>query len=202
MFQRLRNRITHALAVLHSHDPITPVLAFFAMLGDSTHLCRRTARLYFRLIRQFRAAGATWREAVIMPLTIPAFLGGSTWINDLANSVVGGFALKIAAYTATQAGTAVDMLQGFGNLFGILVFGTLTDGTHAVKIQECDTSGGTYTDIPGATFTKGGAVGDDDVFEIITCRRTKRFIKVASTVAGTTTGAVYGCLVLSMKKSG
>ena len=202
MFQRLKAHITRALFTLRTHDPIAPIHEFFALFGGVSGDLRRFGRLYISLIRKFRAAGATWREAFAMPLAVPAMFGGSTWITDLSKGMVHGFALKIAAYTASQTGFAVDMIQGFGNCFGILVIGVLTDGTHAFKMTECDTSGGTYTDIPGAVFGQGADLTDDDMIEIITFRRTKRFIKAASTLAGTTTGAVAGVLVLSMKKSG
>jgi hypothetical protein len=204
MFTRLMARLRRARLIL-DHNLFTPgernARAFVAMLGggvSATWLLGRTLRLYARAIRKFRAAGATWTEAFLIPASVPALIGGNTWITDLGHNVLGGMALKIAAYTTTQAGTAVDMLLGFGNLFGIAVYGTMTDGTHALKLTECDTSGGSYTDVAGGGFP---ATPVSDTFAIVTGRRTKRFIKAASTISGSpSTGGIYGVLVLQMVK--
>ena len=76
----------------------------------------------------------------------------STYLWDLAHNALTGQALKVAAYTATDTGTAVDCQAGDGHVHAVLEVGTVTDGTFALKMQESATSGGTYADITGATF--------------------------------------------------
>src|SRR3990172_1423047 len=95
--------LRHIFHTITSWEPATQTQAFFAMLGTPIWTVRRVVALYARLVRMFRAKGASWREAFVFPLAVPALVGGSTWINDL-KSVIGGMGLKIAAYTSTQTG--------------------------------------------------------------------------------------------------
>ena len=63
--------------------------------------------------------------------------------------------------------------------------------TLAVKLQECDTSGGTYTDVTNGGFTTTAA--NTAAFEQIALNVSdlKRFVRTNSTVSGGTgTGAV------------
>jgi hypothetical protein len=186
---------------LWSHEPQSEAETFFAMLGQSTRTVRRAVRLYARMVGAFHRAGATWREAIVLPFAVPAALGGSTWINDLASNVVGGVALASALRTdGAVAGLAVDMSEAFGNVFAIAVSATVTDGTYAIKMQEDPASGGTYVDIAGATMSL--VATDDNGLKFLTFRRTKRFVRAHITVAASTTGGTVGVIVLGMKKAG
>lgn len=96
--------------------------------------------------------------------------------------------LVSAARTASANGTGVDTM-GYNEVVALLDVGAVsgTSPTLDVKLQESDTSGGTYTDISGAAFaqvtdanhslTIGVKVGDGV---------RKRFIRAVATIGGTT----------------
>jgi len=125
----------------------------------------------------------------------------STWINDLKNSVVGGLSLAPAVRTADGTGAVVDLLEGDGGCFAVIETGLITDGSHDVKIQETDDSGGgSLTDIVGAT--QAIAATDDNKSFIVNFKRSKRYVVAFSDVVSATTGGIVGVAVYSMKKSG
>lgn len=101
--------------------------------------------------------------------------------------------LAPASRTATTNGTGVD-LQGFEGAEIIITAGTITDGTHAPKLQESDNGStfadvsssdllGTFSNITSNSTQKVGYVGN------------KRYIRVVVTVSGATTGGVYAAIV-------
>lgn len=53
--------------------------------------------------------------------------------------------------------------------------------TWDLKLQECDTSGGTYADLTGTAATQAVATDDDKVIGITIKKPLKRFLKVVST---------------------
>lgn len=99
------------------------------------------------------------------------------------------FSFRPSAQTATANGTAVDT-QGYNSLACTLEVGAVsgTSPTLDVKLQESDTSGGTYTDISGATFTQVTAANSSQVIRLdgLNTGSRKRFIRAAATIAGTT----------------
>lgn len=104
-------------------------------------------------------------------------------------------ALDPDAYTAAaNAGTAIDT-QGLENILFILMAGDLgASATLAFKITECDTSGGTYTDITGASATTltQASPNDSNKAAAVELKRgdwTKRYLKCVATV-GTATSDV------------
>ena len=108
------------------------------------------------------------------------------------------FTFRPNALTATANGTAVDAL-GYNSLAAALEVGTVsgTSPTLDVKLQESDTSGGTYTDISGAAFTQVTASNNSQILRVEglgTSR--KRFIRAVATIAGTTPSFAFGCELL------
>ncbi len=127
-------------------------------------------------------------------------------MNILATIPAGLVTLLAAAAsrTALLTGTAVD-IQGYeGNLLVILESSAATAGTNPtldVKIQDCDTSGGTFADVTGAAFaqvtTTAVALGI-----ALDTGKVKRWIKVIGTLGGTATPTfVYGVCLVGLKKS-
>ena len=107
--------------------------------------------------------------------------------------------IDVGAQTSTVTSAAVD-LKGYRSCLVIIDADAWTDGTHTFSLTECDTSGGTYTavastDISGSAPVIDGAPDDDQAY-ILGYVGSKRFIKVVSTVAGASTGAIYGALVI------
>lgn len=98
------------------------------------------------------------------------------------------FLLRPQTATSTQTGTGVDTM-GYNSAAVTLEVGAVsgTTPTLDVKLQECATSGGTYTDISGATFTQVTAANNSQVMRVegLGTNR-KRYIKAVATIAGTT----------------
>ncbi len=98
------------------------------------------------------------------------------------------FTIRPQAATATVTGSAVDTL-GYNSAMAALEVGAVsgTTPTLDVKLQESDTSGGTYTDITGAAATQVTASNNSQVIRVEglgTSR--KRFIRAVGTIGGTT----------------
>lgn len=104
------------------------------------------------------------------------------------------------ARTANYVGTAFDnsLYEGSGKV--VLDVGTVsgTTPTCDFKLQECDTSGGTYTDIVGATAAQITATGVREINYNVS--GTKKFIKVAGTITGTSPSFAVGELHVGLKK--
>lgn len=152
-----------------------------------------------------------YREARILGLSVldamrlvsqPPIAGGmpgTAFINDLKNALVFADVATFipSVFAATANGAAVDMVNADGNCFAILVLGVATALTSLdMKMQESDTSGGTYTDIPLATFPQQ-TTGSHTL--VINFKRTKRFVRGVGTLVGTS--VAMSCLVLGVKKS-
>lgn len=98
----------------------------------------------------------------------------------------------------TVNGGAIDT-DGYDEAAFVVNVGTIvntnSDTTLDVKVQECDTSGGTYADITDAAITQL-AYTDDDVIATINVRlggraNRKRYVRAVGVVAGTDSAA-YG----------
>lgn len=101
---------------------------------------------------------------------------------------------------ATTTGTAVD-LAGFDQAAVVIAAGVITDGTHTIKLTECDTTGGSYTDVAAGdlsgTFTALTSGAGGSATQEVGYLGSKRFLKVVSTVTGSpSTGGVYGAIVV------
>ncbi|MBI5192766.1 MAG: hypothetical protein HZA08_04910 [Nitrospirae bacterium] len=117
-------------------------------------------------------------------------------MKDLYNNLSVAQSLPAAARTASANGTGVD-LQGFEGALVIISTGTITDGTHAIAIQESDDNS-TFTavaaaDLQGTAPSIGAA--NDNVDYKVGYIGAKRYIRAAVTVSGATTGGVYCAIV-------
>lgn len=106
----------------------------------------------------------------------------------------------VAIDGATATAIAVDTL-GFDELALILSQGVMDDALTALKVTECETSGGSYTDVDGADFATDATLpdaGDDGKINgvFINLQNRKRFIKVVATSGSTGAGVVLSILAL------
>ena len=127
----------------------------------------------------------------------------STWIGDLKNTLkddAAGNSIRPQTSTATVTGQAIDLVDTDGQCFAALQVGTVsgTSPTLNVKVQEADTSGGTYADISGATFVQ---VTVSNKSEIINFKRAKRFCKLIGTIAGTSPSFAFAGQLYGQKKA-
>jgi hypothetical protein len=104
------------------------------------------------------------------------------------------------ARTANYTGTAFDTKDYEGSAKVIVDVGAVsgTTPTLDLKLQESDTSGGSYTDIAGATAAQMTATG---VAEInYNANQAKRWIRVAGTITGTSPSFANSELFVGFKK--
>lgn len=116
---------------------------------------------------------------------------------DIDKSLVVTQSLHPSARTASANGTGVD-LAGFSAAVIVVHVGTRTDGTHVLKIQESDDNS-SFTDVAAADQSGSfpADVTSNTPIEVGYTGR-KRYLRVVSTVSGTTTGAVYGASVIKV----
>ncbi len=108
---------------------------------------------------------------------------------------------NIAAKTTTFNGTAFDALnyEGIAQIAQYVGVVSGTTPTLDGKIQESDTSGGTYTDIAGATFTQVTATNNLQTIKI-DVSAAKRFLRYVGTIGGTTPSFTMGVAFNGVKK--
>lgn len=126
-----------------------------------------------------------------------------TNILDFKNNVAlpnDGGSVKPQTATATVTGGAVDLVETDGPCFAIVAVGTVsgTSPTLDVKVQESDTSAGTYTDISGATFAQ---ITASNKTLAINFKRSKRFVRLLATIAGTSPSFACAGIIFGEKRA-
>jgi hypothetical protein len=117
---------------------------------------------------------------------------------DLKSNIKMGVSIAQAAKTSTATGTGFDV-SGSHGACAVIDAGAWTDGTHAFTVQESDDNS-TYTDVSatnldGTAPTISGTSGQSQQY-YLGYKGNKKYIRVKSTVSGTTTGAIYGAYIL------
>ena len=114
--------------------------------------------------------------------------------------------LAIAARTAAANGTAVDrQLSGasgtnewFSSATLVVHTGAITDGTHAITLEVSDNNSDWEAAASGdlqGSLPSIGSSNDDTLYEV-GYTGTKRYLRAVTTPSGTTTGGVYGAVIL------
>ncbi len=123
-------------------------------------------------------------------------------MSDLYNNTLVKETLAVVARTASANGTAVDRGEDSSDFQGVMVVvhtGTMTDGTHTIEVQDSDASGSGFAAVDNALLqgTEPAIVAADDnkVFEL-GYQGSKRYVRAIVTVAGATTGGIYGATVI------
>jgi len=116
---------------------------------------------------------------------------------DIRSDVSPAISLAVDTHTASANGSAVD-LQGYEAALVLVVTGTITDGSHAIGLQESDDAS-TWSNVASSdilgTLPTIGATDDDKTFTFGYIG-SKRYLRVTTTVSGATSGGAYGALVL------
>lgn len=117
----------------------------------------------------------------------------------VVNTVPPGAIVDNASWTST----AIDTL-GFSQALLLWILGALDIAMVALKVQECETSGGSYTDVPGCVFGTStnvagstsalpSATADNNVYGFnLDLRGRKRYLKIVATGGDGAAGS-YGC---------
>jgi hypothetical protein len=124
-------------------------------------------------------------------------------IHNLGDKTFALSLLPSDVVTTTGLGSAVDLEDYEGEM--AVVLDAEAGGasiTYAVKLQESDTSGGSYTDVTGGAFTTTDA--NTALVEKISVNTNdmKRFVKLSITVAGGTGAGAVSVVALASKKYG
>lgn len=129
--------------------------------------------------------------------------GGALTGSGAALTTPGNFSIApIGFVTGTHVGTIVDCGL-YGNMFRSIQFvisaQTITDGTHAVSVQECATPLGVYaavdpTRVQGSALTLAAA-NSNNLFAV-GVHHTLRYVQLVITSAGTTTGGLFQAIAL------
>lgn len=117
---------------------------------------------------------------------------------DLHNSLSRLQLLPGARVAATGNGIAVD-LQGCTGVLKLMFESSAGGGTTPamdVKIQECDTSNGTYSDVTGKAFAQVTDAAASSQEMALDTRAVKRFIRAVKTVTGTT--PTFDCALVAV----
>jgi hypothetical protein len=85
--------------------------------------------------------------------------------------------------------------DGFEYAKIIAAVGATDIAMSALKLQHCDTSGGSYEDITGASFTAPTATDDGKLYGFyVNLLRKKRFIKIVATAGDGSVGVAFTAL--------
>lgn len=133
---------------------------------------------------------------------------------DIQNSAIAKTLLMPQAVTQTTTTTHVDMGAGIGGQGGLTMLLNIgaVSGTGGpacdIKLQECATTDGTYTDITGATFAQlttgssGVTTGANAASVKTVFNRGQRYVRAVLTVAGTTNPSfTLGLSLIEMKRN-
>ena len=105
------------------------------------------------------------------------------------------------AVTSTATSSAIDLLEYDGDVLLVLdcAAGTGTSPTLDIKLTECATTGGTYTDLSGATFTQ---VTDSASIQTLVINKdsAERYIKIVQTITGSSPSFTFSVTLICVKK--
>lgn len=122
-------------------------------------------------------------------------------MSNVANNMKFYYCLATdAAASDTDADGAVVDTQGFdGAMFVTSIEDSVATGVATLKVKQCDTSGGTYAALSGATATATSATNDDlntKLLVVDVYRPKERYLKanITSATANIAFGATYAIL--------
>ena len=123
----------------------------------------------------------------------------STKLQDVADQAILGAGLTPQTVTSSLNGAAADMINADGLCFAIQQIGSVTgtSPTLAGKIQESADGSTGWTDIPGAAFT---TVTSSTNTQALAFERTKRYLRYAATVGGTSPSFAVAVIISQQKK--
>ena len=133
----------------------------------------------------------------------------ATFMIDFENNALLGYSIvpgTTISTDTTTSGTAVDCQTTEGPIHGFFLTGNAGDASTLIqfKLQESDTSGGSYTDIADGVNTALAAsatANDNQVIVISAAKRSKRYVKaVVVTSGGGTPSVPVAAFVMGRKK--
>lgn len=106
----------------------------------------------------------------------------------------------VALVSATGVGSAIDLKEYEGEVVVALDVGAGTgDMTCAIKLTECATSGGSYTDVTSGGFTTVTTTASAQKISL-NADELKQFVKLSITLAGTSPEFLVSGKIFGIKK--
>lgn len=130
----------------------------------------------------------------------------NTFLADLKNAMSGGVSIVPQNYATagTKNGTAVDMQLTDGPVHAVVMTGDCGDAdtNFYVKLQESDSSSGTFTDIADSTSSTytGASAGDSLFVATSTNKRALRWVRAVVVIATTGTADVDIAVAVASRK--
>ncbi|HKB05012.1 MAG TPA: hypothetical protein VKD90_22505 [Gemmataceae bacterium] len=123
----------------------------------------------------------------------------STALNDVKNQALLGASVYPSTVNDNTPGSGIDMIDADGRCFAVQAIGSVTGTTPSLagKIQE-SADNSTWTDVTGAAFTSVTAANN---LQTIVFDRTKRYLRHARTVGGTSPAFGLSVLIGEQKKT-
>jgi hypothetical protein len=122
----------------------------------------------------------------------------STKLTDIPTQAAYGITFAPAVRTASANGTAVDLGDGDGPGFAILLTGTVAAGTTvAVALEESDDQS-SWDPIADAEFPD---VSSSNQKRAIRFQRSRRYVRAALTISGSSPSAGTAAIVGQQKKT-
>jgi hypothetical protein len=122
----------------------------------------------------------------------------STLLHDLDSQTECAVAYPPSFLTSSEAGAAVDLVDGDGPVFAVLLTGAVDSGTSvAVSFEEADTAAG------GWSAVAGGVLPTTTATEAVACAsfvRTKRYVRCQVELDGPSPQASVAVLVGQQRK--
>lgn len=115
-------------------------------------------------------------------------------MRDMKNNVDLAVSINPGAQTADAAGTGVD-LSGYDSAMAVVQAGTKTDGTHTPKLQE-SSDDASYSDVDSTDLEGAFTALASNTIQRVGYKGSQRYIRVFVTVAGATTGCVFGAAIV------
>ncbi len=119
-------------------------------------------------------------------------------MKDLKSSLKAMPSINPGAKTASATGTAVAT-TGYEAVTFLVTIGAYTDGTHTLALEVSDdnsTYGAAAADDIIGTFPAISGAGQANATHLIGYKGISKYVRPKTTVAGATTGCVYGIAVL------
>lgn len=126
----------------------------------------------------------------------------TAFIHSMRNLVTTTLAACLSR-TASASSTGVDISNYEGTIEVTLMAGAKTAGTDPtldVKVQECDTSGGTPTDVTGGAFTQVTTTASTQTIKLDKTKL-KKYLFLTWTIGGTNTPTFpFACCMKTFEK--
>lgn len=117
-------------------------------------------------------------------------------MQDLQNKIL----KAVATLSSSSVGSAVDLVDLEGEVCVFIDVGAGSgDMTLDAKLTECDTSGGSYTDVASGAFTQVTTSASQQKL-VFNSDSLKRYVKISYTLAGTTPSFLFSSHLIGVKK--